>query len=239
MNIFNLVLILGLQVLTVNAFAMGGRLITEGEIVVTKSFVAKETENKNARATGKKAVFPVGKYKFSVNSVSREVPRGSCIPLVSCGYKEPEYVGYLNLVAKKYDKKIEQYVPFASVDFVASSTPLKDDTYAYYGKNTKQPFNIFLKETRAEKKENYTSAKEECEVELYRKSGYYYGGGTVYGVGTQTVNRHDEVEVTTVSAKITDAATNEVIANFKGSREYRSSQVDGTGECHLNVNQNN
>jgi hypothetical protein len=240
MKIFNLLLALGLQVLTINAFAMGSRLITEGDITVTKAFVAKDTENKNQRATGKKAVFPVGTFKFSVSSSSREQPRPSCIPLVSCGYKDPVYVPYLSLTASKYDKKLQQYVAIASTEFVASGTSLKDGTYAYYGKNTKQPFNIFIKESSYDKKENYTSEKEECEVELYRRSGgYYYGGGTTYGIGKQVVRRHDDVTITNVQAKITDAVTNQVIATFKGSREFRRSEIDSTGECILNANSQN
>lgn len=143
---------------------------------------------------------------------------GNCVFLLGC----------------KGDRAWVRYVSINGVSFAVKSTPLKDGTIAYYAKDTKQSFNMFLKRTESERKGNYTNGYEQCEVPLYRNSGGYYNSSTVYGIGSQLIHRYERIVLTKFSVKISDAASNKVIAVYNGFQESRTSEIDSAGECVLN-----
>lgn len=234
MNAQKILLMIVLQLIGFSAMAMGQRNFAVGEIEVTQAFTAKETKDRATKTTGAKMVFPKGKYKFSIGSYGEE--RKKKCSVFGCDDKI-DMVYYMNLGMRKWDAKEEQWMPFGSIAFVSGQGRLlKDGTYAEYGKDMNQSFNVFTKSSQSEWNEKYTESFEDCEVPLYRNTGYY-GGGRVYGLGRQKVKRHERVSRTSYTIKITDVATNNVIATFKGINEndYRKSVVDSQGECKLNA----
>lgn len=217
-----------------------GSYTTKGVLTVTKPFTIKRTVKYKADKLDQQVItLAPGAYRISVLSSNYNESAG-CLPMIYCS--EGKDVSYLEIAFLKKNGEVAR-----AIEFKADSENLKGKGPFYDAKKMRQSFNIFEKSSSSTKSVNYHTVNDEyCEVDEYSVSGgggglfYGYGDRTISAIGVKTTHKHDDVTTTVVNMKFTDAATNEVIASYAGSRDDTQSDIlDSEGKCRLNRNHDN
>jgi hypothetical protein len=126
------------------------------------------------------------------------------------------------------------YLPNKYVHMVVKPTKLKDGRVAYYGKDSKQAFNIYMKQTEEVRNDNYREQIQGCQIPI----SYNEREGTTYGYGEQKVHLHDEITTIRVTATFTNLSADRNLAVYRGLVESAEEKTDSKEKCRLNINNN-